>query len=380
MTAGKYKFALAARRAAGWSGAARIVAETARGLAARGHRVEVVAERVDGELYQGAGVVPVKIMGWPWGHYVKRVWFARRAAAHFRRSVPDVVHGHGDLLDQDILSLHNCVHAAHEAVHGRPLPGDSGVGRLHEFQLRGGRFRRLIANSLLMKNDLVSRFGVDPGRVTVIYPGYDPGRFRPADRERYREAVRAEWGVRPGEKVVGLITSGDLAKRGLGIFMETLARLPAELNARLHAVVVAKDPSARRTGDAFAGGWGGRFHWVAPLATVERFYHAVDVYIHPAHFEEFGMTVREAMACGTPVLTSRRVGAAETWPGEAAEWVLEAPDARGFAALLEDLLRHPDRARALGERLVRATAGQDWTSYFARTWEEYERVLNREKA
>ena len=66
----------------------------------------------------------------------------------------------GDLLDQDLLSLHNCVHAAHEAATGRHLPARDAVGRMHALQLSQRRFRLLAATSRLMKDDVARRFGV----------------------------------------------------------------------------------------------------------------------------------------------------------------------------------------------------------------------------
>lgn len=44
---------------------------------------------------------------------------------------------------------------------------------------------------------------------------------------------------------------------------------------------------------------------------MKRLYHTVDALIQPAHYEPFGNTVGEALACGLPVISSDKVGAAE---------------------------------------------------------------------
>lgn len=35
--------------------------------------------------------------------------------------MPDVTVGHGDIQDQDVLTLHNCVFLASELIHQKPL-------------------------------------------------------------------------------------------------------------------------------------------------------------------------------------------------------------------------------------------------------------------
>lgn len=44
---------------------------------------------------------------------------------------------------------------------------------------------------------------------------------------------------------------------------------------------------------------------------VEQYYAALDLFVLPAHIEEFGCVILEAMACSTLTLVSERVGAGE---------------------------------------------------------------------
>ena len=64
------------------------------------------------------------------------------------------------------------------------------------------------------------------------------------------------------------------------------------------------------------------------------------------------MVVSEAQASGLPVLTSRRVGAAECLPAAYAPWLLDAPEAEVFAAHALALLDDEE------ERLALAAAGR----------------------
>ena len=187
------RLALVARRVEGLSGATRLIIEEARAAVAAGWDVHVFGERLDHAAIRLAGARPRQVPSWPWGPWLKRRAFAAFAGRMVRGF--DVVHGHGDLFDQDLLSLHNCVHAAHEATHGSPLPADAPVGRIHAHQLAQRRFRLLAANSRLMKDDVVTRFGVPEGMIEVVYPGFEPSRFDPRDRERLGRPLRASLGL-----------------------------------------------------------------------------------------------------------------------------------------------------------------------------------------
>ncbi len=91
----------------------------------------------------------------------------------------------------------------------------------------------------------------------------------------------------------------------------------------------------------------------APIPDVEVLYHALDVYVHAAKWEEFGMTVLEALACGVPTITGeqgRRGGDARRGMRE---FVLDDLTPEALAAALLRLARDPDqraRAAAAGPR------------------------------
>ncbi len=61
-----------------------------------------------------------------------------------------------------------------------------------------------------------------------------------------------------------------------------------------------------------------------PVPNVADYYQALDIYVLPAHVEEFGRVVLEAMAYGLPVVVSDRVGAAEILEGIAKAGIFPA--------------------------------------------------------
>lgn len=81
-------------------------------------------------------------------------------------------------------------------------------------------------------------------------------------------------------------------------------------------------------------------------------YQAVDLFALASEHENFGLVIPEAMAAGTPVITTRGVG---IWPElqRAGAQIVE-PTAIAIAATMESLLGDPQRRRALGEQ------GRQW--------------------
>ena len=196
----------------------------------------------------------------------------------------------------------------------------------------------IVANSHLVKRALTEHFALPPDRIVVHYPGFDSDRFNMRDRAAAAAKARRALGIGLSDTVIGFDTSGDLEKRGLDIFLAAAERIAAAKPDVRFLVA-----GARRLPDAAAKHalvTTRRLLYRPKSSRPERWFAALDVFLYPARFEEFGMVVSEAQASGLPVLTSRRVGAAECLPPSYERWLLDAPDPEAFAgkalALLED--------------------------------------------
>ena len=200
----------------------------------------------------------------------------------------------------------------------------------------------IVANSGLVKRGLLEHFALDPARIVVHYPGFSADRFAPQEPTRGNSATRLDardsLGIGASVPLVGFVTSGDFDKRGLDIFLESAARIAAAKPDVRFLVVGGKR----------LPGWAlqhrlvtnGRVLHRPKSGRPDRWFAALDVFLYPARFEEFGMVVSEAQASGLPVLTSRRVGAAECLPDVYERWLVDDPEAAAFAekalSLLDD--------------------------------------------
>lgn len=348
-------------------------------LVRSGWEIHVFAAIMDKKSIRDLGAVPHKIWTLRWGKTLRWLLFDRIAALCLRLHAFDLVWGHGDIFNQDVLSLHNCVHKTNENIYQAP-PQDKGVAYFHRRLLSEGKFSKLIANSHLMKSDIMDRYGIKGDLIDVVYPGYDPEIFGEEDKKDKRSGARRELGIPDDAFLIGLMTSGDFKKRGVERFFEVLEKLPSEIKKNVYAIVIGKEKNLKPYRQ-IAGrlGFDKNSVFKPPMVHVEEYLLAMDAMVYPAYFEEFGIAVIEAVMSGVPVVTTRSVGAAELIGGEARNFVYEKYDsakmAQGLAQLFTD--------QAIRQRVIadgRKSAGPyTWKNYSAKMIDCLEQVWKQLK-
>jgi glycosyltransferase involved in cell wall biosynthesis len=89
-----------------------------------------------------------------------------------------------------------------------------------------------------------------------------------------------------------------------------------------------------------------------PDEDLAAYYSMADLFVMPSLLEGFGLPIAEALACGTPVVTTSAGACAEVaGPGGL---VVPPMDAKALAVAIASLLQQPERRRAM------AQLGQVW--------------------
>ncbi|HEX5421125.1 MAG TPA: glycosyltransferase family 4 protein [Gammaproteobacteria bacterium] len=219
----------------------------------------------------------------------------------------------------------------------------------------------IVANSELVRRGLVERFGLEAGRIVVERPGFDGARFNRESAGTLRTRGRAALGIDDSTPLVGFVTSGDFGKRGLDVFLQAAEHIAdVRPNARFFVVGSTRLPDLAARHPFVSNG---RLLYRPKGPRPEPWFAALDVFLYPARFEEFGLVVTEALALGVPVLSSRRVGAVECLPAAYEPWVLEAPEARAFAERALSLLADAELRRGLGEAGAASAASWEAKRY-----------------
>jgi glycosyltransferase involved in cell wall biosynthesis len=258
----------------------------------------------------------------------------------------------------ELVFVHNL---AAEAVRHSPGP-DAGmeVARERDFFRSLNGAAAIVANSKLVAAALSEHFGIARERVTVLYPGFDALRYSHQRAAQLRTAARRSLGVADAP-LVGFVTSGDFAKRGLDLFLDCAARIARERPDVRFLVVGSKGlPHEARDHPLVRAGV---VHHRPKSRRPEAWFAALDLFLYAARFEEFGMVLAEAQAMRIPVLTSRRVGASECLPAEYASWLLDDPLPAALAERALALLANAALRARLADAAAATVAAFDQRSY-----------------
>lgn len=181
--------------------------------------------------------------------------------------------------------------------------------------LLASRVDAVVSNSRLTLDRFRSWSGVPEDRCSVLPCTYDEARFRPGPKPGY---LAARYGVE-GRTVLltlGRLVSEERAK-GFDQVLEVLPSLVRRLPTLAYIVAGTGPDRARleakvrvlglETSVIFAG--------KVPNGEMADLYRLADAYVMPSQGEGFGITLLEAMACGTPVVASTRDGTSEALLG-----------------------------------------------------------------
>jgi UDP-glucose:(heptosyl)LPS alpha-1,3-glucosyltransferase len=290
--------------------------------------------------------------------HIGRLWrdwsFARAVCRAVTKKAPELVQSHERLLCCDVYRAGDGVH---RAWLDERLRGASALRRwvtelspYHRYVLATERrlftsalLKAVICNSKMVRQEIRDRFGVSEDRLPVVYNAVDSETFSPALR-MHRDTMRQKLGVAPDATLFLLVGSGYVRK-GVAAAMRALSRLPANT----HLLVVGRD-KARGHYKRLASrlGIASRVALVGAQDDPKPFYGAADVFVLPSLYDPCPNAALEAMACGLPVVTSTKCGAAEL--------VIEH-DA-GFVCAARDLDALTTHMRTLTDAAARAERGE----------------------
>ncbi len=230
--------------------------------------------------------------------------------------------------------------------------------------------RHIISPSESTTQDVIDTFSISPARLTTIPHGVDP---------MYSDKMQArDHGVRSRYKLpkrFALFVGTLEPRKNLLALIEGIKQYRRSFNDDISLVLVGK--------------WGWKStqlrhrlwkrdvkDWIHPIGYIPAqdkpaFYRSAQIFTWPSLYEGFGLPVLEAMACGTPVITSRNSSLPELTNDAAI--LLDPYNSDDMTSAIKHLLRSQPLQQRLRTRGLEQAKHYSWIQTAQRTLKVFEK-------
>jgi glycosyltransferase involved in cell wall biosynthesis len=210
--------------------------------------------------------------------------------------------------------------------------------RIYDIERRGMHAAmKVIAVSYLTKNLITHHYGIDPGKVEVVYNAIESNGSTQFDPEQYS--------IHKDEKIV-LFLGRITMQKGPEYFLAAAKRV-LDVMDNVKFVMAGSGDMIRRTIEMAASmGIGHKVLFTGFLRgpDVEKVFKMADLYVMPSVSEPFGIAPLEAMSHDVPVIISKQSGVSEVL---AHALKVDFWDINEMANKIVAVLRHPPLASTL---------------------------------
>ncbi len=267
----------------------------------------------------------VDVIKAPFGQYATRGRFAKyfgrmivvpaftlKVSRYLKQNYSDaIILSHGDTFYGDALIVHAVnkaslmVKQANGSYSWMLNPMHWWVSVRDHIMIGGLRYKKYIAISNRVADELMQLYKVPKSRIVVIPNGVNIDRFNPVGPGR--SSVRAALGI-PKNAPVLLFVGHEFHRKGLAFIISALAKIPQDY----YLVVVGNDQAAPFKTLAAHCGAADRVIFTGPRQDLPEIYRACDVFVFPTAYEAFGLVAMEALASGLPLIATK-VGGIEDY-------------------------------------------------------------------
>ncbi len=248
---------------------------------------------------------------------------------------------------KSVVTIHDCIHLRFPEY----LPNRAAIHYARFMKTSALRRAKVVFTvSEASKRDILHFFPwTDPSRIRVVSNAIDADLMEAPDQE---ELDRVKERYQIAQRFI-LYAGNIKPHKNLPRLIEAFARLRAtpgheDVHLMIIGDEIGKTPELRRRVESFQLRPFVRFFGFVPERTLAALYRLATVFAFPSRYEGFGLPPLEAMACGTPVVTSN-VSSLPEVVGNAAVLV-DPDDGEAIAAGISRILDDPAFANDLKEK------------------------------
>jgi UDP-glucose:(heptosyl)LPS alpha-1,3-glucosyltransferase len=298
--------------------------------------------------------------------YLGRLWrdwgFAHKVCQQLKTVKTDLIQSHERIVCCDIYRAGDGIRKVwlEQRARGQSWPAKiylrfslyhNYIKRAEKQVFESSRLRAVICNSYMVRSEILQNFKIDESKIHVIYNGLDTKLFHP-DIKQNNNSLRTQWNIPEFANVFVFVGSG-FERKG----MLQLLRAFAELPENSYLLVAGYDKRQHFYHEEVSRlGISTRVKFLGPQKDVLPCYSVADAFVFPTLYDPFPNVVLEAMACGLPVITSTKSGAAEVITDHHNGFVCDAFDLQGLQNAMQ-ILCDKNVAKTMGTQ-ARITAEQ----------------------
>jgi UDP-glucose:(heptosyl)LPS alpha-1,3-glucosyltransferase len=165
--------------------------------------------------------------------------------------------------------------------------------------------KSIIANSKMVKDEIISTYDINPKKIEIIYNGIE---FKNIDYKKSFKKLSKEFRLIQGQPIILFVGSG-FKRKGVEQFLRIIAMLKTK---GIKAFIVGKENNMSYYQNLSKKlNIDNQIFFTGPRTDVNDFYTISDIFLLPTHYDPFSNVVLEAMYFENAVFTTRSNGASE---------------------------------------------------------------------
>lgn len=196
--------------------------------------------------------------------------------------------------------------------------------------------KHIIANSHMVKNEIIKVYGVDRHKIDVVYNGIQP---KEVDYAQSYQKLSNEFDLQSDTPIILYVGSG-FKRKGVEEFLGIISKM----TTKCQAFILGKEKKIYYYEQLAKDlGVDNKVVFTGPRTDVVDFYTISDIFLFPTHYEPFSNVVLEAMNFGNAVFTTKQNGAHEIL---SEKYIMSSPKDFSVVDRIDKLLRNKDALRA----------------------------------
>jgi UDP-glucose:(heptosyl)LPS alpha-1,3-glucosyltransferase len=245
------------------------------------------------------------------------------------------------------------------------------TGYLEAQDFKPGNYKKIMAVSTMVKNEIINKYHVYANDIIVNHNGVDIKLFCPDKREKFRQPIRGKYGLNDDDLVL-LFVGSEFERKGL----KYVIRVLPELRENVKLMVIGKGKINKYKTLARKYGVQDRVIFIGFTTDANIYYSAGDVFVLPSLYDPCANVSLEAMASGLPIITTITNGASGIVIHGKNGFILDKPgDTKSLISYINELVNEAKR-RDMSEAARDSMLEYTEKSNYERTITIYRRLLD----